>query len=130
MVGATFVGVQDSCKPRTEVLKGDLDDAIFAADFGDLIADKAPPVYGIAETFFENTHPAKQLCKVVQAVFGRLADKKEGGSTIRLSTGFGGGKTHTLMALWHLGQNIGDLTLGTDLVLERCDAYRRVMVHR
>ncbi len=56
-----------------EVLKGDLDDAIFAADFGDLVAGKAPKVYGDASTFFQNTNPAKQLCKVIEAVFSRLA---------------------------------------------------------
>ena len=36
------MGVIDSCTPRPEVLRGDLDDAIFAADFGDLIAGRAP----------------------------------------------------------------------------------------
>lgn len=110
------MGVLTGCKPRKEVLKGDLDDAIFAAEFGDLLEGKAPAVYADAETFFENTQPTQQLRKVVQAVFGRLANAKEGGATIRLSTGFGGGKTHTLMALWHLAQNIGDPALGTELL--------------
>ena len=110
------MGVLDSCKPRKEVLKGDLDDAIFAADFGKLIAGNAPKVYGDAATFFHNTHPARELCKVVQAVFGRLAKKKEGGATIRLSTGFGGGKTHTLMAMWHLANNVADVSAGTELL--------------
>jgi predicted AAA+ superfamily ATPase len=59
------MGVLKSCKPRKEVLQGDLDDAVFAADFGNLIAGKAPKVYGNAKTFFQNTHPASQLCKVV-----------------------------------------------------------------
>lgn len=106
----------NACKPRDEVLRGDLSDAIFAADFGDLIAGSAPKVYQDARTFFRNTHPAQQLSKVVQAVFRRLADPKEGGVALRLSTGFGGGKTHTLMALWHLAKNIGDATLGTELL--------------
>jgi len=110
------MSVLTGCKPRKEVLKGDLDDAIFAADFGDLVAKKAPKVYGDASTFFQNTHPAKQLCKVVEAVFGRLASAKEAGATIRLSTGFGGGKTHTLMALWHLAQNLADPAMGMDLL--------------
>ena len=110
------MGVLIGCRPRQEVLKGDLDDAIFAADFGDLVADKAPKVYGEAPTFFQNTHPAKQLCKVVQAVFDRVATAKEGGATIRLSTGFGGGKTHTLMALWHLAKNIDNPGMGIELL--------------
>ncbi len=109
------MGVLTGCKPRKEVLKGDLDDAIFAADFGDLIEGKAPVVYGNPKTFFQNTHPAQPLRKLVQAVFGRLANAKEPGAAIRLSTGFGGGKTHTLMALWHLAENITDPSLGTDL---------------
>ena len=83
------MGVLKSCKPRKEVLQGDLDDAVFAADFGNLVAGKAPRVYGNAKTFFQNTHPAKQLCKVVETVFERLADAKESGATIQLSTGFG-----------------------------------------
>src|SRR5262249_2304156 len=112
----TQMGVLSGCKPRPEVLKGDLEDEIFAAHFGDLIAGKAPKVYSNARGFFENTHPAQQLCRVAQAVFGRLGDTNEGGATIRLSTGFGGGKTHTLMALWHLAKNIGDLSLGIDLL--------------
>ena len=49
------MGLPDGCVPRKDVLKGDLDDAIFAADFGDLIAGKAPKVYSNSEIFFENT---------------------------------------------------------------------------
>jgi hypothetical protein len=110
------MNVLESCKPRFEVLKGDLDDAIFAADFGDLVAKKAPTVYSDAKTFFQNTHPAQPLCKVVRAVFERLKDSSEGGITVRLSTGFGGGKTHTLMAMWHLAQNVADAALGAELL--------------
>lgn len=110
------MSVLTSCKPRKEVLKGDLEDAIFAADFGDLISGAAPAVYSDSKTFYQNTHPAQELCKVVKTVFNRLADPKEGGAAIRLSTGFGGGKTHTLMALWHLARNIADAALGTELL--------------
>ena len=110
------MGVLTSCKPRKEVLAGDLADEIFAADFGRLIAGSAPKVYGNAKAFVQNTHPAQQLCKVVQAVFGRLSDTKEAGATLRLSTGFGGGKTHTLMALWHLAKKVRDPSLGTELL--------------
>jgi hypothetical protein len=110
------MGVLSGCEPRDDVLKGVLDDAIFAANFGDLISGRAPKVYADPATFFQNTHPAAALCKVTQAVFSRLADVKETGATIRLSTGFGGGKTHSLMALWHLAKNIGDHAMGTDLL--------------
>ena len=110
------MSVLKGCKPRKEVLQGDLQDAIFAADFGDMIANKAPAVYNDPKTFFQNTHPAQQLRKIVETVFDRLNDPKEGGALLRLSTGFGGGKTHTLMALLHLARNIDKKDLGNELL--------------
>lgn len=106
----------ETCRLRPEVLKGELTDAIFAADFGKILEGKAPDVYQSAEIFFRNTHPAIPLKKVVSTIFNRLADENEAGAIIRLSTGFGGGKTHTLIALWHLAKNIQQSTLGTELV--------------
>jgi len=108
--------IRETCTPRTEVLKGDLEDAIFAADFGHVVADRAPDVYNHPTQFFRNTHPAAPLRKVVTTIFERLADPHEAGAAVRLSTGFGGGKTHTLIALWHLAQHITQTTLGTELL--------------
>ncbi len=108
--------IRTTCTPRPEVLRGDLQDAIFAADFGHVIEGIAPPVYQDAGEFYRNTHPAAPLKKVVTTVFGRLADPSEAGAAIRLSTGFGGGKTHTLIALHHLATHIQQSTLGTDLL--------------
>ncbi len=108
--------IRETCTPRPEVLKGDLEDAIFAADFGHIVEGIAARVYQDAETFFRNTHPAASLKKVVTTIFDRLAHPDDSGAVIRLSTGFGGGKTHTLIALWHLAQNITNTTLGTELL--------------
>jgi hypothetical protein len=112
----TPYGVLQACKPRKEVLEGELDDAIFAADFGQVIDGSAPKVYKDAETFIRNTEPTPDLKAVCRAVFKALADKKEAGQLIRLSTGFGGGKTHTLIALWHLARNVSKLSFGTALL--------------
>ena len=38
--------------------------------------------------------------------FDRLSNPQEAGAAIRLSTGFGGGKTHTLIALYHLAKQV------------------------
>lgn len=110
------MGVLKACTPRQDVLAGELNDAIFAADFGQVLLGNAPQVYQDPENFFRNTYPTKALKKLVQLVFHRLADPRSEGAIIRLSTGFGGGKTHTLLTLWHLGQNIQQLHLGTELL--------------
>lgn len=91
-------------------------DAIYAADFGYVVEDTAPAVYGDANILFRNTHPAVALRKLVATVFGRLADPNEAGAAVRLSTGFGGGKSHSLIALSHLACNIGQAALGTELL--------------
>lgn len=92
------------CQPRIEVRQGELNDAIFAAD-----------VYADAEKFFANTHPVQSHRDVVKAVFSKLSNPEESGLTLRLRTGFGGGKTHALMTLWHLGKSAGS-SLGTELL--------------
>lgn len=112
------MGILTRCKPRADVLAGDLKDAIFAADFGDVIAKHpgTPEVYRDPQLFFRNTHPARDLVRIVAAVFAALANEKEPGLALRLSTGFGGGKTHTLLTLWHLAGNVGKSGIGTELL--------------
>ena len=116
-----------ACAPRPEVLQGDLGDAIFAADFGHVVEGRAPSVYQDAQEFFQNTHPAAPLKNVIKTVFSRLADPNEAGATVRLSTGFGGGKTHTMIALWHLASHVKDTAVGTEL-LEAAGRPPRVAV--
>lgn len=121
------MGVLQSCRPRPEVLKGELTDAIFAADFGDVVGGEAPDVYQEAGAFFDNTYPTAELKRIASAVFGRLGNTKEGGGLLKLSTGYGGGKTHTLIALWHLAQAAADSTMGTE-VLSLAERPKRVHV--
>jgi hypothetical protein len=119
--------ILDTCVVREEVRKGDLEDALFAADFGHVLEGRARDVYQDPVRFFRNTHPAKDLCKITKAVFGRLNNPAEPGACLRLSTGFGGGKTHTLIALWHLANNIADPNIGAEL-LEPSDRPASVRV--
>lgn len=110
------MGVKNGCKPRKDVLQGELTDAIFAASFGQLVRNQGPAVYRDPAHFFQNTFPTDALRSLCQRVFGPLADAAEPGRFFRVSTGFGGGKTHALMALWHLAKNIAAPTMGADLL--------------
>lgn len=108
--------IRETCQPRDEVLKGDLQDSLFAAVFSHVVMGTAPDVYSKPDVFFSNTYPTAPLVSLVKAIFGKLSDPNEPGTLIRLSTGFGGGKTHTLIALWHLAKNIAQINLGTELL--------------
>ena len=92
----------DTCEPRSEVLKGELRDEIFAARLRDVLIGKADPVYQDPAIFFDNTYPTEGLRLLLDEALGRLTSLKPAGNAIiRLETAFGGGKTHNLIALYH-----------------------------
>ena len=95
----------ETCEPRPEVLKGELKEDIFAARLMDVILEKAEGVYQKPEVFFENTFPTQGLKDLLSETFGRLTGKRPANnSVIRLETAFGGGKTHNLIALYHIAR--------------------------
>lgn len=96
----------ETCEPRDEVLRGELKDEIFAARLKDVIDERAEEVYQKPAVFFENTYPTEGLKTLCDEVLGRLLGAKPVRSPfIRLETAFGGGKTHNLIALYHLVKN-------------------------
>jgi len=94
--------VFDLCQPRKDVLEGRLRDEEFAADLSKVVKRIAAAEYQDPEVFFRNTHPTRGLKKLLETVCRRLSGK--GGdlnSVLRLDTQYGGGKTHSLIALVH-----------------------------
>ncbi len=95
----------DACKPRGDVLSGELRDEMFAAKLEDVARGTADPIYQDPARFFANTHPARGLRSLLEEALGRLSGKRPSASPIiRLETSFGGGKTHSLIALYHLAR--------------------------
>jgi predicted AAA+ superfamily ATPase len=95
----------DSCTPRSDVASGELRDDMFAARLGDVIAGRADPIYQDPARFFPNTCQTDGLRTLLRTVLARLAGRPEGDPVIRLETTFGGGKTHNLIALYHLASD-------------------------
>jgi hypothetical protein len=93
----------ETCQPREDILKGELRADIFAARLKDVIDRAADPIYGDANLFFENTFPTEGLRTLLRETLDRLTGKDPAkDALIRLETSFGGGKTHSLIALYHL----------------------------
>lgn len=94
--------VTDACEPREDVLTGGLTDRDFAAQLDKVVTGDANyATYTDADRFFELTFPTSGLQELIGATFGHLTG--HGGSSIlRAQTSFGGGKTHSLIALYHL----------------------------
>jgi hypothetical protein len=95
------------CEPRPDVLQGALRESDFAADLSQVLRGEAPDEYTRPELFFSNTYPTKGLKNILKLVAMRVLGRPEQiGSIFRLDTQFGGGKTHTLIALAHAMQGL------------------------
>ncbi len=93
------------CSPRSDILKGDIRESDFAADLAQVINKTAPAEYAVANKFFANTHPTLGLKALLKTVCQRLQGLG-GSAVLRLDTQYGGGKTHSLIALTHAAQGM------------------------
>ncbi|MDW8264005.1 MAG: ATP-binding protein [Gemmataceae bacterium] len=87
--------------PHADVLKGTFQQAEFAADITAVHSGKATHEYQDAAAFFERTFITEGMRLLLTQVAQRLSGKG-GEPVIQLQTAFGGGKTHTLLAVYHL----------------------------
>jgi hypothetical protein len=86
---------------RDDIKSGELSMATFAADLYDVVMGKAKPVYQMPSEFFALTYPTFNLRELAKDVCIRLAGKNER-AVRQLELTYGGGKTHTLITLYHL----------------------------
>ena len=107
------------CTPKQDVLEGRLSEDIFAADLYAVFAGKAPDVYQDPVKFSANTFPTDGMKILMKEVFGRLTGKNTGANpVVKLETSFGGGKTHSLIALYHAAKSPKALNLEGMLGME------------
>jgi len=86
---------------RADVRNEELSLKSFAADLYDVMLGRNPGVYHDAEDFFALTYATVRLRDLARDVTRRLAGKSEK-AVRQLHVTFGGGKTHSLIALVHL----------------------------
>lgn len=87
--------------PHHDVLSGTFVQAEFAADISRVHAGTADSEYQDASLFFQRTFITEGMRLLLDSVIRRLAGKG-GDPVIQLQTAFGGGKTHTMLAVYHL----------------------------
>ncbi len=89
--------------PHEDVLKGTFQQAEFAADLSRVHDGSAAPEYQDANLFFQRTFITEGMRLLLDSVVRRIAGKG-GDPVIQLQTAFGGGKTHTMLAVYHLAK--------------------------
>jgi hypothetical protein len=87
--------------PHEDVLKGTFLQAEFAADISRVHAGTATAEYQNPALFFQRTFITEGMRLLLDSVVKRLSGRG-GDPVIQLQTAFGGGKTHTMLAVYHL----------------------------
>jgi predicted AAA+ superfamily ATPase len=121
--------------PHDDVATGNFQAAEFAADLYKVAATQnAGQDYAEPVQFFARTYLTEGLRDLIDRAVRRLAGDQNASPVINLQTNFGGGKTHSMLALWHLAsgtplgdypQDIQDMLSGTPFG-ELAGSVRRV----
>ncbi|MFW6275366.1 MAG: AAA family ATPase, partial [bacterium] len=86
--------------PHKDIQEGRFNLEVYAANLWSVYKGRGPEEYKQPEEFFKKTYKTKALSNLFDEVEKRI--RGEGGSSIiQLQTPFGGGKTHSLIALYH-----------------------------
>lgn len=88
--------------PHRDVAEGNFQAAEFAADLYKVSTDEAGSEYQNPGQFFARTYLTDGLRDLIARAVRRLGADNNASPVINLQTNFGGGKTHSMLALWHL----------------------------
>ena len=88
--------------PHRDVREGNLRGSEFAADLYYVVRGEASREYLEPVEFFRRTYLTEGLRDLLTAAARRVAGDSNASPVWNLQTNFGGGKTHSMLALWHL----------------------------
>lgn len=95
----------DVVRPHPDVASGDLAMGTYAANLAKVaMTHEAETVYADAEAFFAATYFTPTMVGLLRDIFRALSGQG-GDRVVQLKTPFGGGKTHSLLALYHLASS-------------------------
>jgi hypothetical protein len=110
-VGKKIPAWWEVAKPHRDILEGKTEASRFAAKLDEVVAGRGDAEYVNAKEFFSHTYMTLGLRNLISEALKRLSG--EGGNgVLHLETAFGGGKTHSLIALYHFftsGEELADL---------------------
>ena len=113
---------RDVVRPHPDIVSGDYAQAEYAADLHQVANRQGGDEYVDPVRFFERTYLTRGLQTLLTMTARRLSGDPNAQAVVNLQTTFGGGKTHSMLAAWHIAggtpiddlpQNVQDLLTGT-----------------
>jgi predicted AAA+ superfamily ATPase len=121
---------RDLVEPHPDVSTGKYSRAEFAADLWQVAHNEGVEEYRDPIEFFRRTYITEGLKTLLSNALVRL-NGQGGDSVVELQTNFGGGKTHSMLALYHMcGQAGSELLPGMDQVAKIAGLSRPPKVKR
>ena len=110
--------------PHKDVASGRYQQAEFAADLWQVYLGEGTDEYKKPVEFFRRTYLTESLKHMLVGAVQRLSGQG-GDPVVQLQTNFGGGKTHSMLALYHLFSGTAPSELaGIDAVLQEADTKK------
>jgi predicted AAA+ superfamily ATPase len=121
---------RDVVTPHADVASGRYQQAEFAADLWQVHIGQGTAEYNNPKEFFRRTYLTESLKRLLVGAVRRVSGQG-GDPVVQLQTNFGGGKTHSMLALYHLfsGTPVADLA-GADAVMADAGAKSLPKVKR
>lgn len=92
---------RDIIEPHPDVAQGRYKNAEFAADLAQVARGEGAYEYRDPVEFFARTYVTEGMTGLLEQSLRRISGK-DGEPVIQLKTAFGGGKTHSMLALYHM----------------------------
>jgi predicted AAA+ superfamily ATPase len=129
-VAANLKPWREIVTPHKDVASGRYQQAEFAADLWQVHLGEGTDEYKNPVEFFRRTYLTESLKQMLVGAVRRISGQG-GDPVVQLQTNFGGGKTHSMLALYHLfsGTKPSDLA-GIDAVLAEAGAIKVPTVKR
>lgn len=100
---------REIAEPRDDVCSGNFQQAEFAADISAVHQGRAGKEYQDPELFFQMTYITEGMKQLIKTVLRRISGTG-GDPIIQLKTAFGGGKTHSLLSIYHIAKQTKPLS--------------------
>ena len=101
--GEGLTAWRDLIRPHEEIMRGSFASAEFAADLHTVAIGENPNrEYTDPVAFFQRTYLTDGLTDLLGRALRRISGQAGASPVVNLQTNFGGGKTHSMLALYHL----------------------------
>lgn len=113
---------RDLVRPHEEIMRGSFASAEFAADLHTVAIGENPNrEYADPVAFFQRTYLTEGLTDLLGRALRRISGQAGASPVVNLQTNFGGGKTHSMLALFHLfsGKHARDFPQAIQDIIER-----------